>query len=496
MKIKHLFTLLICALVATILVGCAGGGGGGDVDPKPSDKGTYWDADGNGTPDWQEKECTITFATWAYTNEEMVTIDTMMADAFMEKYPNVHVQFMIVGEEYDWDTNMMALMETNEIPDVFLIRRLETLLPYNMVADISEMYQNDPDTKAIFASLQNSGVFNGKRYAVPTYIFPQFWVVNKTLLAEKNIPIPTYNWTWADMEAIAKAANDESQHIIGLYGRQGYYGETGTTPYQHELPKILKMQSDRATGLTWAAKGFDGSIFNFMDPVYQQAMDKMAEGLSQGWLKNGLTAEEKLEWYNDEAFVPTTAGKVAVWREASWSFKDEKSKIEFDWDIYPGPSGVTGGNTDIAGISSLCKNKQAAYQFLKWMSFGEDGILARFNIYAESGSELYQQGNNYPYPVADYGMDATGHNKIWENIPYGDTAPGLVTSQYLEALRNGAFVLNKEVCGWDASDYAIQDYFIEIYAGTNTFAALKQSIQTASTNELQRVRDELADILK
>ena len=493
MKIKQLLTIMLCALFAIGLVGCGGGGGGSTTTP--DNKGTYWDADGNGIEDWQEKECTITFASWAYTHDDMVTIDTLMADAFMAKYPNIHIEFMIVGEEYDWDTNMMALMETNELPDVFLIRRLETLLPYNMVADISEMYNNDPDTKAIFASLQNSGVFAGRRFAVPTYIYPQFWVVNKTLLAEKNIPIPTYDWTWDQMEAIAKAANDESQHIIGLYGRQGYYGETGTTPYQHELPKILKMQSNRAVGLTWAAKGYDGNIFNFSDPVYQQAMDKMADGLSQGWIKNGLTAEEKLEWYSDEAYVPTTAGKVAVWREASWSFKDEKSKIEFDWDIYPGPSGVTGGNTDIAGISSLCKNKQAAYQFLKWMSFGEDGILARFAIYAESGSELYQQGNNYPYPVADYGMDGTGHNKIWENIPYGDTAPGLVTSQYLEALRNGAFVINKEACGWDASDYAIQDYFDQIYKGTNTFAALKESIQTASTNELQRVREELAAIL-
>ena len=132
---------------------------------------------------------------------------------------------------------------------------------------------------------------------------------------------------------------------------------------------------------------------------------------------------------------------------------------------------------------------------LEYIEDGEDGILARFQIYAESGSELYQQGNNYPYPVADYGMDATGHNKIWENIPYGDTAPGLVTPQYLEALRNGAYVMNKEVCGWDASDYAIQEYFSEIYAGTNTFAALKASIQEGSTTELQRVRDELAAIL-
>lgn len=493
---KHLWSLLILVAFMFALVGCGGAGdqeGGGKTTPTDS----YWDKDGNGIEDWQEKEVTITFATWAYTNSDYITIDTVMADKFMEKYPNVHVEFVLAGEEYDYETNMINFLETNEVPDVFLIRRLESFLPNNMLANITEMYENDPDSKYIFDSLQSSGVYNGKRYAVPTYIYPQFWVVNKTLLAEKNIPIPGYDWTWEQMEAIAKQANDESKHIIGLYGRQGYYGEGGTSAYQCELPKILKIRQNQALGSKWAAWGFDGEKFNFNDSIYLEAMNKLSSALSEGWLKTGLSAEQKLEYYSDETFKPTSGGKVAIWQEASWSFKDEISVIgdTFEWDIYPGPSGVTGGNCDIIGISSLSQNKQAAYQFMKWMSYSEEGIITRYQIYSEQGSELYQQGNNYPYPIADYGIDANGVNKIWDNIPYGDTAPGLVTALYKEALRNGAFKLNKEVVGWDAVDYVVGGYFADIYAGNSTFAALQQTIQDAADTEFQKKRDEVDAVL-
>ena len=225
-------------------------------------------------------------------------------------------------------------------------------------------------------------------------------------------------------------------------------------------------------------------------------MNKLTDALSAGWAKTQISAEDKLAFYNDEEFIPTTGGKVAVWCEASWSFKDQKDNMTFDWDVYPGPSGVTGGNTDIAGVSSLCKNKQAAYQFLKWMSYSEEGILARFNIYKTSGSELYQQGNNYPYPIVDYGIDKNGDNKIWDNIPYSDTAPGLVSSQFLEALRNGAYTMNKEVCGWDAVDYVVGPYLAEIYSGAQTFAALKQSIQEAADTEYSKLVENLKEMLK
>ena len=70
------FGIILLALV--ILTAC-----GGDptveptVDPTvPVD--TYWDEDGNGIPDWQEEEITLTYATWQYTQPDMVTIDLLM----------------------------------------------------------------------------------------------------------------------------------------------------------------------------------------------------------------------------------------------------------------------------------------------------------------------------------------------------------------------------------------------------------------------------------
>jgi len=487
--------LIIC-LMLTLLITFASCKKDNNKLPNTKTEGTFWDEDGNGVEDWKEQEVTLTFATWQYTDDTMVTIDVLMAEEFMKKYPNIKIEFVTVGEEYDYDTNMFALMETNSLPDVFLIRRLETFLPNNILADLTEMYNNDEDSKYIFSSLATSGVYENKRYAIPTYVYPQFWVVNKTLLNEKNIPIPSYTWTWEQMENIARLANDETKHTIGLYGRQGYYGEGGTRVYMNELPKILKMKQDISLGKSWAAWGYDGNRFNFDDDAYLEAMNKMTTALNEGWLKQGLTAEQKLEYYNAEDYIPTTGGNVAVWTEASWSFKDQIDNITFDFDIYPGPDGVTSGNTDIAGVSSLCKNKKAAYQFLKWMSYSEEGILARFEIYKTSGKELYQQGNNYPYPIADYGLDANGVNKIWSSIPYGDTAEGLVSPEFLEALRNGAYTLNKEVCGWDAVDYATQPYFTQIFERSQTFAALRASIQEAADEELKKVRDSLNSILK
>lgn len=486
---KRFLMLLVILFTLSFVVGC-----GGKDDPGKETKGTFWDEDGNGIEDWKEKPITLTYASWQHTELDQITVESLMIDAFMEKYPNITVNMLSVGQDWEWQDNMIARAEAHTaenptFPDVFLVRRLESDLPYGWLADITKMYENDPDTEYIFASLQSSGIFAGKRYAVPTYIYPQFWIVNKTLLEESNIPIPSYNWSWETMENTAKMANNETRKIIGLYGVNGGYGsESGTRAYIAELPKVIKMKSDPTVAATWSARGFDGESFNYLDDAQLMAFNKLTTALNEGWCKHYLTAEQKLEYYGSEDYRPTVNGKVAIWREESWSFKDVKDILEFEWDIYPGPSGVTGGNTDIIGISSLCANKKAAYQLLKWMSYSEEGILKRFEIFKEYSDVVYRQGNNYPYPIADYGLDSTGKNRIWDNIPYGSTAPGLVTPEYLEGLRNGAFQMNKEYVGWDAADYAITSYLSNILNGSTTFAAVREVMEEDSRKALQQAR--------
>ena len=481
---KFMMFCFVC-LITLALIGCNNGGGNANNDE-------FWDADGNGIEDWMEKEITLRYATWQYNNPEAVTIDTLLIDEFMKKYPNIHVEMQIVGEDVTFETNLLTLMEAEDLPDVFLVNRLENLLPYNMLADITAYFNHDTDTQYIFDSVRDLGIYEGKRYCVPTFIYPEIWIVNKTLLRQNNTPIPSYDWTWDQMEAIAQAVgNNATLKTIGLYGTEQYY---------FELPKIMKLALDQNAGKSWLAYGYNGNKFNFLDTAYLNAMQKLEDGLSAqsegyGWLIDNLDEETLNVWYGSTE-DPRYAGHVAIWREPSWSFKDHMDDLIFDWDIYPGPSGVSGGNTDIAGVSSLCENKAAAYQLLKWMSFGKDGMVARYSLYEEYSEELYISANNYPYPVVDYGINKDGVNEIWDNIPYKKTADGFGAPQFVESLRNGAIKCNKEVVGWDAAENAFKGYLAQVVMEGAHYATLAETAQQAADDALKLQRDAVAEAIR
>ena len=74
---------------------------------------------------------------------------------------------------------------------------------------------------------------------MPTFIYPQFWIVNLDLLAAANIEAPDYDWTWDQMEAIAKSVYNPTTKVIGIYG---------TRQYIYEYPKVLKIQATPTSG--------------------------------------------------------------------------------------------------------------------------------------------------------------------------------------------------------------------------------------------------------
>lgn len=500
-KYFYKFLGLVLALLLVLGLGACGednpgdnsGDNNGDDDNKGSEKHNwtenelYWDANKNGTPDWAEKEITLKYATWQYNNPEAITIDTLMIDAFMHKYPNIHVEMDILGESGEWESNFLERLSTNNVPDVFLINRLENMLPYNVLADLTDFYNHDDDTKYIFDSVKDLGLYNGKRYCLPTFIYPEIWIVNKDLLASCSIKVPSYDWTWEQMESIAKAVYNArgTEHKIGLYGTDQYY---------FELPKVLKVRDNAEVGYTWLGYGYDGSKFNFSDMAYINAVSKMETGMAEGWLVNQYDEATLTEYYGS-VVDPRYSGQVAIWREPSWSFKDAMANILFDWDVYPGPSGITGGNTDIAGVSQLCENKAAAYQLLKWLSFSKEGMVTRYQLYKDYSEVLYVSADNYPYPVVDYGINAKGENDIWDNIPYAKSAPGYGTLEFMESLRNGAIKANKEVVGWDAAEDTFKVYISQIIMEGKTYAELYETIQQASDDALRQKLEAVAEAI-
>ena len=499
---KKVLCLMFSLVFALFLTACGGNNTTTKGGNKTKELDEFWDADKNGVPDWQEEEINLTFATWQYKdpatpgNENQVTIDTLLLDQFMEKYPNIHVTMQFVTEAFDeatWNSKIAELSETGELPDVFLIQRLEKMLPINALADITSYYEHDDDTEYIFESLQNSGVYDGVRYALPTFVYAEWWIVNLDLLKNAGIKAPGYDWTWEQMENIAKAVYNDTTHVVG---------QSGYTQYWKTLPKLLSGES------TWASMGYDAknSTWNFGTKAFEDAMAMMSSALQSNAATSPYSVDQIAEYYGktveqyqlDNGYNIGYDGYAGIWASPSWTAKDYFSKMSFNWDVYPAPGRVVngeviqtiGGNTDLIGVSSTCTNKAAAYQLLKWMSYSEDGIIARYDDYREYSESLAIVANNYPYPVADYGIDENGVNKIWDNLPY-DKVPGMTSPEMINALKNGAFNLNKETPGWDAVDSAVNPYFYQVTTGDATFESVKETVVSEGTRAFKDFNDAL-----
>ncbi len=472
---KRILMGLLLGLTIVPLAACGDdtpGTGGGTTNPE-------------GTPDWASQPITLNYSVVSKVEDSTVpAIEELMLEAFTEKYPNITVNPIQLDWSISetWGDKIIEFTTTGTIIDVFLVPRLEDLAGTGYLADLTDFYDNDEDTAFIMDNVSNLGVFDEVRYTVPTFLYPSFWVVNEDVLSEAGVETPNSDWTWAQMEGIAKTfANINNVH--GLYD---------TSPYLYEYPKHVKTQEDAAVGKTWFARSYDGTKFNYSDSATQKAMSDLYTGMEEGW----ISANEMLPAAEDPRYL----GQAAMWRQPAWEFKDYVLDMPFNFKILPAPSHAGMGNTDCIAVHSMSQNKEAAYNLLKWMTYDEEGILKRFEIYNDNIDVIGLVGNNFPIPIVNYGADPfTGENKIWDNIPYanlGEQFEYLSSPDFLLSVENAAIQANKDVVGWNASDLAISSYFAQIEAYEATYADVMEAIQRDSDAALRLAIETLRNSLK
>ncbi|MBW7461309.1 extracellular solute-binding protein, partial [Paenibacillus sepulcri] len=134
---------------------------------------------------------------------------------FTEKYPNVTV------EKSDWhySTDEIGIkMAANEAPTFFNTFATEAkfLVERGWAADITELWNNYEFKDQINPILQNQFLIDGKVYGVTQKGYVTSTVINKKLLDDKGVAVPSYDWTWDDMLSTAKAASDTKKGISGI----------------------------------------------------------------------------------------------------------------------------------------------------------------------------------------------------------------------------------------------------------------------------------------
>lgn len=351
----------------------------------------------------QSRNIVLTYADWA--NQEF---NQVMIDAFMERYPHITVELRrdITGSGGEFTANLLNAQAAGVLPDVFAIDNVPTGISNGMLLDIAELWDNDPDTALVYPNIARTALYQGRRYAMPSFQFLKGIYINLTLLDFYNIPIPPKDWKYQDMVDLAIQIRQAGQNDA-VYGIEPWFGDL-------DFHDIWPTQDHVDVG----QKTFDGTRFNFTSQSWIDAYYARLDLYARNVVTN--FSEDELEivgdgwgWLN---------GFVGMNIDGSWNlwmvqrmFEEQGMEIGF----WPYPGGAAGQFPptilDFTVVSSQTENPEEAYLLAKWMSWGREGWQARLDRLTTSGDPYLDR-----FPIADY-------PEIWDRID--------VHLDYVEGLR-------------------------------------------------------------
>ncbi len=368
----------------------------------------------------------LSYADWG--DQEL---NQKMIDAFEEEYPNIDVELRtdISGSGDEFTGNLILAASVDLLPDVFATDNVPTIVSAGLTLDVAEYWDNDPDTQLVYEYIANTGVYNGKRFAVPSFQFLKGILINLDIFENRNLTTvegkyridedgyPVKDWTFSEMLEISKAIktssfSDPDNTVVGL---DTWYG---TPDFQQVWPT---MENESVMYDT-----FDGEKFNYVDPddsnVETDWIKAMKEKVSYHQLVDGTTTrftEDDLERYPHLNGYLIQTGVAAMDIEGSWQFwvikqaKEEGMNLGF----WPYPQGSQGFYPpvilDYQAISSQTKHPEEAYLLAKWMTFGKQGWHARLDAISETREAEIAKGEEPSYldrfPIADY-------PEVWDRV--------------------------------------------------------------------------------
>lgn len=259
----------------------------------------------------------------------------------------------------DWFAKQVLMGEET---DVFLILEedFSTYASIGLFEDLSTYLARDSDdyNDIYYNKALEAGQYKGTQYSLPISVVPSFLIVNKTLLNENNITIDFDNWdnwTWEAFYNICKAVTKDTD-------KDGQIDQFGVFGY--EWDNAFYTNDERLFDVDGRKTVF--STDNFIETVrYLKDLYNLNRGINvkEAEFDKGKVAFKKFNLSEYRAY-------------GTYPYKIIKY-ADFEWDVIPFPKGPQGQSksklyTLQIGISSRGRNKQIAYDFIKYMTSNED----------------------------------------------------------------------------------------------------------------------------
>ncbi len=475
MKNKQLTKVLSVVLGLSLLLTACGQGdpsvGGntdkttvaGDNEPDGTTDGDNGDDDtgdddntgGEETPDDSN------LAGPAYVPDEPVTLTyfgwendlnfAILAEKFNESHENIEV--IRYPNPIEGDDQLTQMAAAGELPDIISIFGIGAAVRNGWLADITEFYDNDPIAEE--SNYQN--IIEGIRvedrlFVLPTTIYLTALMVNTDLLQENNVDIPGYDWTYEDHERVMREATVAGQ-------------SRGNVDVRWSLEHYPATFADNGAGRFWfneeterfeLGDSFETIVNHFDDllaaevSIWEHADERgMPWELEEGDPERTRQEQARHQYLLDAIGVDDdgwAVGKTAshAWEGSGmgWTIRDQRYP-GFEYDHYPYPQNNDqpfegpryGIATDFAAVSSSAQDPEAAYEFLRYITYETQGYLDRVEGLTNYDREAYIEKYDFTDEYIET-LPETAEDLIAKQGPHMNAIPAANTEEARQAWRD------------------------------------------------------------
>ncbi|MCX7711774.1 MAG: extracellular solute-binding protein [Clostridia bacterium] len=415
--------LCLCLCLTVVLAGC---GSKTETAPAAETKSEPAKQEAKKEEPKSAEKKPIKISAWGLENDPNSKIIKETVQLFNEKNTTNSVATIEFTEQEQYKTKITAQIAANEMPDMFNVWSAGFMKPFvtaGKIASISDELNKDADWKnryvgGIFAPL----TFDGKIYGAPTTQTVVLLYYNKEIFEKYGLKAPQ---TYAELKTVIETLNKNGVTPFALGNKGPWVGAM-----------FSELVANRIGGSEPYNKVADGSG-TWEDPSFIEAGKIMAELAKMNAFPKGFNALD-----NDPSRELFIQGKAAMHVMGSWAIQQVSNNNpnvgKLDVAKFPAMENGKGSVDNWLGqpdqcfvISSTCKNKEGAVEFLKFLSdpatqtkFAEAGNLiatttkvdtAKLNPLAVKAAEL-QKDMKELFVFYDVGLGATVGNEYNNTI--------------------------------------------------------------------------------
>jgi multiple sugar transport system substrate-binding protein len=284
-------------------------------------------------------------------------------DAYEAQNPNVTVELVdISSQEYHDKVNIM--LSGGDDSDIITVKDIpgySAMLTRGQIVPLNDYIAKDSIDLSMYSGAAEQLTYEGSIYALP--FRSDIWILfyNKDLFDKAGVSYPTNDMTWTEFDALARQMTSGS-------GADKVYGTHFHT--WRSTVELGTVQDGKNTVIA--------TDYSFMKPMYDMVTSMQNDGIimDYGTLKAGSIHYSGVFKNQEIAMLP-----MGSWWIGGMIKAVDAGEASFNWDVvkYPHPEGVPAGTTagtlTSLAINANSKNKDAAWDFIKFYS-GPEGAKA------------------------------------------------------------------------------------------------------------------------